>query len=151
MRIESDHVRPVVQRLRIWGYDIPQLIEQDLVDEFDTKIDENGLSGGGQSRRGDPDTAKVAARISQDDQRGQVLLTIARAGETGLTNDEMYLAVDPDRTKDRDSWVPRIGELKVHGWVRGTERTRPGKRNVHQQVNVITSTGLALVRQKGWI
>ena len=135
--------------LRDWGVKINDEIMPDLIAEFDTKIDRD-LGGGGQHRHGDPDTAKMAARMNQTHSRTQVLLAFIRSEERGLTNDELYEAVDSEGRRDRDSWVPRVGELKRMGLVTGTTRKRRGNRNVKQQVNVATNEGIAFVRQKGW-
>ena len=148
--IEPRQIQSFVSLLREWGYTISDDDEKDLIAEFDVWVKED-LKGGGSSRRKDPDTSKIAARMSQEDSRGRVLFAFLKAGIKGLTNDEMYEAVDPEFTRARDSWVPRVGELKRMGLVRGTQAIRPGRHKVSQQVNIVTSKGEALARQKGWI
>lgn len=149
MTIRPEQVRALVAKLREWGYDVRSGDEQDLIDEFDTMIEED-LDGGGQHRREDPDPAIWAARAQQDTTRAQVLIAFAAAGRFGLTNDELYSAVDPGLTRDRDSWVPRVGELKRMGFVEATNETRVGRRGLQQGVHRVTLEGIALVRQRGW-
>lgn len=149
MTIRPEQVRALVDLLRQWGYEIKDQDEQDLIAEFDTLI-EKDLKGGGKFRRNDPDTSKWAASADREDSRVRVLLAFYRIGSIGLTNDEMYQLVDPERGRERDSWVPRVGELKRMGLVTATNFKRAGKKNVKQEVNIITPDGKALVRQRGW-
>lgn len=157
--IDSDRVRAVVGALRDWGYDIPEMIEEDLVEEFNLKI-EFDLGGGGQHRRDELITSKWAAQADQEDSRVKVLIAFARAGRDGLTNDEMYSIVDPYKIKIRDSWVPRVGELKrmkpeplvekaSNG--QGQVKTRRGESGKQITVHVATAPGIAIVKQEGWM
>jgi hypothetical protein len=149
VRIEPEQVRAAVAKLNEWGCDIDGSLEDDLIAEFDVKIDKD-LGGGGQHRHGDLDTSKMAARMDRTHSRTKVLMAFIRAAATGLTNDEMYLVVDPESIRDRDSWVPRVGELKKMGLVKQSGRTRRGARGVQQQVHVASSEGVAFAKQKGW-
>jgi hypothetical protein len=104
------------------------------------------LDGPGQARTTDRRTAKKAAlTLGKPGQlRHTVLAAMCDAGEHGLTNDEMYEAVDPGRNRGRDSWVPRIGELIQLGYVAPLDGiTRPGRSNHSQQVFAATSAGYA--------
>jgi len=153
MNISREHIDAIVNKLVEWSQvraSDADVFRHDLYGEFTERIEED-FNGGGQHRRVDPDPAKWAASLNQRTARGKVFFVFVRAGQKGLTNDEMYSWVDPERHRDRDSWVPRVGELKRMGFVIDTDQTRVGKSNMKQGVNRISEKGLALAKQKGWI
>lgn len=152
MQIEERQVRALVGQMRVWGHDVDERLEQDLVDEFQERVEDKDLKGGGQFRRKDPDTSRFAAAPRKDSQRYAVLLAIIRHNDSmnpGLCLDEIYDLVDPDHERGRDSWGPRIGELKRGSWIYSLGRTRKGASGTQQQILVATTKALAWARQKG--
>jgi hypothetical protein len=149
MRVEADQIEQIVTTLRNWGVQISPEMHRDLVDEFDTRVDDEDLKGGGQHRRNDPDTSKLAAAPKKDSQRYAVLLAFINAGSYGATLDEIYYEVDPLRERGRDSWGPRIGELKRGGWVEDINQTRKGDTGTQQKVSVRTAKARSWAIQKG--
>ena len=98
---------------------------------------ENGVSVNGASRRGDPDTAKEAAKLSRETHAGKVLIELSRAdGTTGELAKRLGWA--------RDSVSPRVGALKRIGLVEDTP-----ERHGRQRVVRLTPAGQA--KAAGWM
>lgn len=102
------------------------------------------LSSDGQARRGDPATARAAAKDSppkRGSQRAKILAALA-AGDPeriGLTSSALAEATGiPYR-----SVTPRIGELKRWGYVVPTGATRMGDMGSKQEVVALTPKGAA--------
>jgi hypothetical protein len=108
------------------------------------KID---LSGPGQARTDDPDTAKDAANaLVASTLRRDVVFAYVRAGDKGLNGDEMHTHVNRIRSQrgeypvPRDSVVPRRPELDRAGLLEKHPdgMTRPGISGRSQEVWVAT-------------
>jgi hypothetical protein len=104
------------------------------------------LSGPGQARRDDPDTAKEAAILlgTGETLRRDIVNVHVKAGPRGLTGDQMHEQVNALRIKrgdnkvDRDSVVPRRPELERLELLEKGEFKRPGNHGRDQEVWVAT-------------
>jgi hypothetical protein len=117
------------------------------------KID---LSGPGQARADDPDTAKEAANtLVANTLRWDVVLAYVRAGDKGLNGDEMHTNVNRIRSQrgeypvPRDSVVPRRPELDRAGLLEKHPdgMTRPGISGRSQEVWVATMLARKIINR----
>lgn len=102
------------------------------------------------SHRGDPDTSRIAAgRVKKSELRRKVLLALYRAGEHGMTDDELGIAtaIDPPHSAST-----RRGEMAKLGLVEATGERRDTSRGNPALVHRLTAEGRRLAAElaKEW-
>jgi len=113
MRIEPEQVRALVKKLREWGYEIHNLAEEDLVDEFDIRsdIDENKV--GKFTKKSLVSRRAALANMPKSGTQRRMIYDYIYYCESGTTREEIARVLGMADNSVR----PRVAELMEGGWV----------------------------------
>jgi len=120
MRIEPEQVRALVKKLREWGYEIHNLAEEDLVDEFDVRSDIDVDKIGKFTKKSEVSRKAALANMPKSGTQRRRVYEYIYYRKNGVSREEIARVLGIPENSVR----PRVAELMEGGWVKVLTHTK---------------------------